>query len=285
MLRGQLEEGGVAKRRRATTPTKVIILAGGRGTRLAPYTSILPKPLMPIGDKAILEVIIDQLTAQRFTNVTLCVGYLSHLIRSVLDDRVGEKADIAYVHESEARGTAGPLRLVEGLERTFIVMNGDVLTTVDYRKLLRRHRESGNSLTIATSRRVTRMDYGVLHLDGSLGGALRRVTAYEEKPELPSLVSMGIYVIEPPALAYVPSDCYFDFPDLVQALLSGGEQVGAYVHDGPWFDIGRHEDYELALSHWTEGGFFDGNGVAVRHPRSAPPVGVNGASHAKANGR
>lgn len=233
--------------------TRIVILAGGRGTRLAPYTSILPKPLMPIGDKAILEIMIDQLAAQRFANITLCVGYLSHLIRSVLDDRVGEKAAIAYVDESTPLGTAGPLRLVDGLEQTFIAMNGDVLTTVDYRQLLRRHRASGNSLTIASSSRITKMDYGVLHLDGHLGGALRRVKAYEEKPELPSLVSMGIYVIEPLALEYVPDGGYFDFPDLVQALLRGGEQVGAYIHDGPWFDIGRHEDYALALDSWTEG--------------------------------
>jgi NDP-mannose synthase len=239
--------------RRATAATKIVILAGGRGTRLAPYTSILPKPLMPIGDKPILEIIIDQLAAQRLTNITLCVGYLSHLIRSVLDGRIGNRAAIGYVQETEARGTAGPLRLVGALEQTFIAMNGDVLTSVDYRKLLRRHRASGNCLTIATSRRVTKMDYGVLHLDGSLEGSLRRVTAYEEKPELPSLVSMGIYVMEPRAIEYVPQDSYFDFPDLVHALLAGGEQVGAYVHEGPWFDIGRHEDYELAVQSWSNG--------------------------------
>jgi NDP-sugar pyrophosphorylase family protein len=240
---------------------------------------------MPIGEKAILEIIIDQLTAQRFTNVTLCVGYLSHLIRSVLDNRVSEKADIRYVHEPEALGTAGPLRLVADLDRTFVVMNGDVLTTVDYRALVRRHRASGNTLTIATSKRITKMDYGVLHLDGSLEGALRRVTAYEEKPELPSLVSMGIYVIEPRALEYVPERTYFDFPDLVQALLAGGEQVGAYVHDGPWFDIGRQEDYQLALESWTAGDL-NGNGPASRVRRSKPSrENADGAKPRGANGR
>jgi NDP-sugar pyrophosphorylase family protein len=273
-----VEERAATKRRRATNGTRIVILAGGRGTRLAPYTSILPKPLMPIGDKAILEIIIDQLAGQRFTNVTLCVGYLSHLIRSVLDDRVGQKAAIAYVDELTPLGTAGPLRLVDGLERTFVAMNGDVLTTIDYRQLLRRHRISGNSLTIATSRRVTKMDYGVLHLDGSLEGSLRRVTAYEEKPELPSLVSMGVYVIEPRALEYVPEGGYFDFPDLVQALLRGGEQVGAYVHDGPWFDIGRREDYELALDSWTAGAL-NGSAMRAASPRRRSPQAA-----AKANG-
>jgi NDP-mannose synthase len=271
-------EAGRAPSRRAPAATKVVILAGGRGTRLAPYTSILPKPLMPIGDKPILEIIIDQLAAQRFTNVTLCVGYLSHLIRSVLDGRVGGRAAITYVQEQDALGTAGPLRLVEGLDRTFIAMNGDVLATVDYRKLVRRHRASGNTLTIATSPRIMKVDYGVLHLDGPLDGALRRVTAYEEKPEVPSLVSMGIYVMEPRALDCVPEDSYFDFPDLVQALLVGGEQVGAYVHDGPWFDIGRHEDYELAVRSWSEGLFEnlgrENGGTQRRPPPSRRPRAV-----------
>jgi NDP-mannose synthase len=272
----------VVKQRGRSGAPRIVILAGGRGTRLAPYTSILPKPLMPIGDKAILEIIIDQLAAQRLTDVTLCVGYLSHLIRSVLDDRIGEKAAITYVDEVAPLGTAGPLRLVEGLDRTFIVMNGDVLSTVDYRALLRRHRESGNSLTIATSRRVTKMDYGVLHLDGNLAGALRRVIGYEEKPELPSLVSMGIYVIEPRALDSVPEDGYFDFPDLVQALLARGEQVGAYVHEGEWFDIGRHEDYERALSSWTAGTL---NGRARRVPARRRPSRVAAAAAAAAPAR
>jgi NDP-sugar pyrophosphorylase family protein len=155
---------------------------------------------------------------------------------------------------------------VEGLDRTFIVMNGDVLTTLDYRRLVRCHRASGNALTIAASRRVTKMDYGVLHLDGSLGAAVRRITAYEEKPELPSAVSMGIYVIEPRALEYIPDGVYFDFPELVQALLAGGEQVGAYPFDGLWFDIGRHEDYERALQAWSGQGTV-WHGAAARTPQ------------------
>lgn len=242
---------GAARRRRSATPN-VVVLAGGRGARLAPYTSILPKPLMPIGDRPILEIIIDQLAEQQFTDVTLCVGYLSHLIRSVLDDRVGDGIILRYVQEGDALGTAGPLRLIENIDRTFVVMNGDVLTTLDYRALVRRHRESGDALTIATCKRTTTMDYGVLHVDGSsLHPSVRRVTAYEEKPELSSMVSMGVYVLEPRALDYIPGGTYFDFPDLVQALLGAGEQVGSYLYEGTWFDIGRREDYELAVDAWT----------------------------------
>lgn len=238
--------------RRAATGPRAVVLAGGKGTRLAPYTSILPKPLMPIGDKAILEIIIDQLASQRFRDVTLCVGHLAHLIRSVLAHRKNDGIAIRYVQEETALGTAGPLRSISGLGQPFVAMNGDVLTTLDYREFIEAHRDCGNALTIATTARTTRMDYGVLHLDGSVHPTVRRVTAYEEKPEAISMVSMGIYAIEPRALDYVPARTYFDFPDLVQALLAAGEQVGSYVYEGLWFDIGRHDDYVRAAETWVD---------------------------------
>jgi NDP-sugar pyrophosphorylase family protein len=237
--------------RRSAASRRVVVLAGGRGTRLAPYTSVLPKPLMPIGDRSILEIVVDQLTGHGFTDITFCVGHLSHLIRAVFDQRVERDAQITYVQEEAALGTAAPLRLVEDIDGTFIAMNGDVLTTLDYRDLLRRHRRSRNILTIATQKRTTTQDYGILHLDGARS-SLRRVTGYEEKPETVSSVSMGIYVLEPEALSYIPPGAYFDFPDLVQALLNAGEEIGAYLYDGLWFDIGRHEDYELAAKMWTD---------------------------------
>jgi NDP-sugar pyrophosphorylase family protein len=239
--------------RRRAASKKVVVFAGGRGTRLAPYTSVLPKPLMPIGDRSILEIVVDQLTRHGFTDITFCVGYLSHLIRAVFDQRVEREAQITYVQEETALGTAAPMRLVEGIDGTFIAMNGDVLTTLDYRDLLRRHRRSGNILTIATQNRMTTHDYGILHLDGARS-SLRRVTGYEEKPEIASSVSMGIYVLEPEALSYIPPETHFDFPDLVHALLNAGEAVGAYLYDGLWFDIGRHEDYELAGAAWAKNG-------------------------------
>jgi dTDP-glucose pyrophosphorylase len=242
-------------------PTRAIILAGGRGTRLAPYTSVLPKPLMPIGERAILEIVVERLADQGLTDITFCVGYLSHLIRAVFDNRSDPRASIAYVHEESALGTAGPLRLVPALDDTFVVMNGDVLTTLDFRELVRHHRRHGNVVTIATFRRTVKIDYGVLyvHRDGNGNGngngdgpAAQRVQAYEEKPEIASTVSMGVYVIEPRALDYIPPGTYFDFPDLVQALLAAGERVGSYAYDGLWFDIGRHDDYERAVAVWTE---------------------------------
>jgi len=237
---------------------RAVILAGGRGTRLAPYTSVLPKPLMPIGERAILQIVVDQLVGCGIRDITLCVGYLSHLIRAVFDQEPPENGlTISYIHEEEALGTAGPLRLVEGLTDTFLVMNGDVLTTLDYRELLRHHWASGNVLTIAAHARTTRLDYGVIHTDGS--GAVVR---YEEKPELPTTVSMGVYALEPEVVELVPRGRHFDFPELVERLLRMRRPVGAYVYDGLWFDIGRREDYEEAVAVWSSNG-----GVHIRSRR------------------
>ena len=227
--------------------TRAVILAGGRGTRLSPYTSVLPKPLMPVGDRSILELVVDQLEAYGITDITLCVGYLSHLIQAVLDTRANGHSSISYVHEDEALGTAGPLRLVDGLDASFLVMNGDVLTSLDYAALVRHHRAQGNALTIAVRERVIKIDYGVLDVVGVEHGD--RVIGYHEKPEMSSEVSMGIYVLEPSILEYIPEG-RFDVPDLVQELLGRGERLGAYRHGGLWFDIGRKEDYEQAVDAW-----------------------------------
>ncbi len=189
---------------RSNQALTAVVLAGGRGTRLAPYTSILPKPLMPIGENSILEIVLGQLNAHGITSVTLCVGYLSHLIKAVIGDRTDDGMRITYVQEEQALGTAGPLRLVSGLESTFVVMNGDVLTTLDFNALVRHHRREGNILTIATRERPIKIDYGVLEL--GVNGSSDRVRAYVEKPEMKSAVSMGIYVLEPEALNFIPKE-------------------------------------------------------------------------------
>jgi NDP-mannose synthase len=239
-----------ARRAGRRRPPQVVVLAGGRGTRLAPYTSVLPKPLMPIGDRSILELVLEQLRACGITNVTLCVGYLSHLISAVLDSGSDRGLDIRYVREEFALGTAAPLRLVPDLDDTFIVMNGDVLTTLDFTDLVRYHRRAGNMLTIATHQRTIKIDYGVLRL--GTNGRSRRVEGYDEKPELKSNVSMGIYVVEPAALEHIPDQGHLDFPDLVRGLLRSGARVGSYAYDGLWFDIGRRTDYEQAVAAWFE---------------------------------
>jgi NDP-mannose synthase len=230
---------------------KTVILAGGKGTRLAPYTSVLPKPLLPLGDRAILEVVMHQLAGQGFVDITLSVGHLAHLIEAVLGDGAGRNVDISYVREDVPLGTAGSLRLVEGLEDTFLVLNGDLVTTFDYREVVRDHQASGNLLTIATKGRRVKIDYGVIAVEAV--GDLHRVVRYEEKPVLDSIVSMGIYVMEPQVLDFIPDSGYFDFPDLVHELLDAGVPIGAFLYDGLWLDIGRHEDYEQAVALWEEG--------------------------------
>jgi NDP-mannose synthase len=234
---------------------KAVILAGGRGTGLAPYTSVLPKPLMPIGERSILEIVVEQLEHAGVVNIDFCVGYLSHLIQAVFESRQNGHVNITYVREPDALGTAAPLRLVEDLDRTFLVMNGDVLTTLDYQDLVSYHREQGNLLTIAARERSITVDYGILHID-----VAQRVRDFEEKPQIVTPVSMGIYVMEPEVLEHIPEGRHFDFPDLVAALLAAGLPIGAYRHDGLWFDIGRQEDYERAVSAWSENS--NGNGTA-----------------------
>lgn len=229
---------------------RAVILCGGRGTRLAPLTSVLPKPLLPIGDRSILEIVVRRLARSGITDVTLCVGYLSHLIRAVFDNGPSKGLDITYLIEHEPLGTAGPLKRLEGLDSTFLVTNGDVLTTLDLRELVAEHRRSNNALTIATHRRTLKIDYGVLRHEPD---ELRdRLIHFDEKPEIPLTVSMGIYVMEPELVELVPDAGAFDFPDLVSAALEAELPVGVYLYDGSWFDIGRHEDYEQALLAWAQ---------------------------------
>jgi NDP-sugar pyrophosphorylase family protein len=240
---------------RSLKEVKAVVLAGGRGTRLAPYTTILPKPLMPVGDQSILEIVVDQLENAGVVDIRFSVGYLSHLIRAVFDNRRVGEAKITYVPEEDALGTAAPLKLMDDLDATFIVMNGDVLTTLEVGDIVQHHRDQGNALTIATHNRSIKIDYGILTVD-----ATNRVGAFEEKPEIVSAVSMGIYVMEPEVLKYIPEASHFDFPDLVGALLEADMPIGAFRYDGLWFDIGRHEDYERAATAWIQNGRANGNG-------------------------
>ena len=212
---------------------------------MAPYTSILPKPLLPIGEQAILEIVVGRLKDAGFTDITLSVGYLAHLIQAVMTNGPTDGVSIEYVHETRPLGTAAPLGLVEGLDSTFLVMNGDVLTTLDFGKLVDFHRAHGYSLTIAVHDRRTRLDYGVVEAEES-----GRLLGFKEKPEVSSLVSMGVYVMEPEVLDVIPKDEPFDFPDLVHALLDQHKSVGVFRYSGYWRDLGRHEDYEAANAEW-----------------------------------
>jgi NDP-sugar pyrophosphorylase family protein len=231
--------------------SQAVVLAGGKGTRLAPSTTVLPKPLLPIGNRAILEVVVEQLAASRFTDLTFAVGYLPHLIEAVFRDGRGRGVSISYHREASPTGTAGVLADLRHLDEPFLMMNGDVLTSLDYRELYDAHCQSGNALTVATHRRTIRSDYGVLHLDGELAGT-RRVVGWQEKPEHSEMVSMGVYIVDPSVCDHVEDGVPVDLPDVVKRLLDAGEQVGSYEYDGLWLDIGRHDDYELAVSEYEK---------------------------------
>ena len=205
---------------------------------------------MPIGDRAILDVIVRQLAAYGFTDLTFAVGYLSHLIKAVFGDGSDHRVSIEYLDEPEPLGTAGPLRQLGDVHSTLLVMNGDLLTNLDYREFLDLHRRSRNAMTIATHRRVVHVNYGVLRVAGTAREA-DVVTGYDEKPELPYIVSMGVYALEPRAIELIPEG-RFDIPDLVLRMLEVGEPVGSYLFDGYWLDIGRHDDYQQALDDYEE---------------------------------
>ena len=233
-------------------PVKTVILAGGKGARLKPYTAVLPKPLMPLGDRAILEIVIRQLARQGLVDITLSVGHLAHVIEAVFGDGRDHNVELTYVREDAPLGTAGSLRLVEGLDDTFLMLNGDLVTTFDFRDLVKHHRASGNLLTIATRKRQVDVDYGVLTVErGNESGS--QVVGFTEKPQLEFTVSMGIYVLEPAALNLIPREGYFDFPDLVRNALRANAPVGAFEYDGLWLDIGRQADYDQAIRMVEEG--------------------------------
>jgi NDP-sugar pyrophosphorylase family protein len=222
---------------------RAVILAGGKGTRLHPFTVSFPKPLVPLGDRPVLDVLVERLVRFGIRDVTLTLGHLAELVRAYFDHRkqLSSQLRLSFVEEETPTGTAGSLSLVPGLDQTFLVMNGDLLTNIDFDALVQFHRDQRASLTIATHTREVRIDLGVMDV-----AADARVTGYREKPTTTHQVSMGIYVYEPGVLSNIESGKYLDFPTLVLRLLEKGERVCAYRTDCMWLDIGRPDDYARA---------------------------------------
>jgi NDP-mannose synthase len=221
---------------------KLVVLAGGKGTRLAPYTKVLPKPLMPVGDMPILEILLRQSERFGVDEAIITVGHLGELLCAFFQDGKRFGLKISYSYEDHPLGTAGPLSLIQGLDDTFLVSNGDVLTTLDFQDLVNFHHTHSAIATIASHVRHVKIDYGVILSDNQ-----QEVTGYIEKPTSDFLVSMGVYVFEPRVLGYIPYNQYLDFPDLVLKLLAAGEHVLSYPYDGYWMDLGRVDDYEQAV--------------------------------------
>ena len=220
---------------------KAVILAGGKGTRLYPYTTVFPKPLVPIDDKPIIEILLRQLKAHGITSVVISVGHLAELIMAFLGN--GEKIGIPieYVCEDEPLGTVAPLTLIEDLPENFFLMNGDILTNLNFKDLFDFHVKNQCAMSIATFQKEVKVDLGVMITDSE-----DSVVDYIEKPAYTYSVSMGVYVINKAVVQYIPKNEYYDFPTLVKSLLSKKVKVMSYKFDDIWLDIGRPADYDEA---------------------------------------
>lgn len=226
---------------------KAVILAGGKGTRLRPYTVALPKPLMPVGEYPILEVIIRQLAHQGFSHITLAVNHQAELINAFFQDGRRWGVQIAYSLEDRPLGTMAPLRLVRDLPDDFLVMNGDILTDLDYSAFFDNHVARGNIFTVSSYAREHKVDYGVLMPDeaGFLAG-------FQEKPVSRYLVSMGIYMVSQRALQFIPEGKAYGFDNLMIDLIKAGKPAAIAEFNGYWLDIGRPDDYEQAVEQFEK---------------------------------
>lgn len=224
---------------------RAVILAGGKGTRLLPFTKVFPKPLVPLGDKPILDTILRQLRHFGYTRITLAVGHMAEMIQTYVQN--GERYDlnIDYAVEDEPLGTVGPLAQIADLGQSFLMMNGDLVTDLNYRDLVDFHKQQGAIATIGTYEKNFKIDLGIIQHDSD-----HRVVDYLEKPTYTFRVSMGIYVFEAEVLQYIEPNKRIDFPELVKRLLSQGQRVVSYPFDGYWLDIGNHSDYEKAMEEY-----------------------------------
>jgi NDP-mannose synthase len=223
-----------------------VVLAGGLGMRLRPYTMNIPKPLLPLGDVPTMEIVLRQLAEQGFERVVITLGHMPQLVEALLGDGQRFGLRIEYVVEVEPLGTAGSLNLVQDLDETFLVMNGDLLTTIDYGKVVASQRGAEHSATVVLARRDVPIDYGVVYVNER--GYLER---YDEKPTLHHFVSTGIYALDRSAVAMVPQG-RFDMPDLITNLITAGEAVQCHITDEYWQDIGRFDDYQQASADFVQ---------------------------------
>jgi NDP-sugar pyrophosphorylase family protein len=221
---------------------EAVILAGGLGTRLKPYTTVIPKPIVPVGEKAIMEIVINQLVSYGFTRATLAVNHLAQLIMAYFGNGERYGLQIEYSFEDKPLGTIGPLKLIQHLPDNFLVMNGDILTDFDFESFYKKHVESGAIATIATYERDVKIDFGVLHYDATNN----MIDRFTEKPTHHYSVSMGIYSFSNRILNFVPEDQAYGFDQLMLDMIANNEEIQAYPFDGYWLDIGRPDDYEKA---------------------------------------
>jgi NDP-sugar pyrophosphorylase family protein len=226
---------------------RAVVLAGGKGSRLRPYTVVLPKPLMPIGDYPILEVILRQLARYGFDRVTLAVNHQAEIVRAFCGDGSKWGISIDYSFETRPLSTIAPLKLLTDLPENFLLLNGDVLTDLDMGRLYEEHIRQRRLFTIAAAERTHVVDYGVLHASGE-----SLLTGFQEKPKFEYLVSMGIYIVNRAVLDQVPSDQKFGFDDLMLDMIARHKSVYVKRYNGYWLDIGRVDDYLLAVEEFED---------------------------------
>ena len=226
---------------------RAVILAGGMGTRLRPYTVVLPKPLMPIGDYPILEVVIRQLITNGFSHITLAVNHQADLIKAFFGNGDKWNVRIDYSIETIPLSTMGPLKLIKDLPENFLVMNGDILTDLNYSVFFYNHVNSKNILTISSYQREQISDYGVLELND-----FDILCGFKEKPSVKYDVSMGIYAVSNKVLKFIPDNVPFGFDKLMLLLLKSDHQVSVKKHAGYWLDIGRPDDYAKAIDEFEK---------------------------------
>lgn len=225
----------------------VVIMAGGLGTRLRPLTDTLPKPMLKVGSKPILQIILERFRQQGFRNIFLCVNYKSHIIEEYFGDGSKYGLCITYIREEKRMGTAGALSLIPSLDEDFIVMNGDILTDIDFGKMLKFHQSNLSHATMGIREYTTQIPYGVVKTHN------KRIMAIEEKPSLSFNVSAGIYMISPKILQLIPHNKFFDMPALFETILAKKEyNTLSYLIDDYWIDIGRKEEYDRANSEVEE---------------------------------
>ena len=221
-----------------------VVLAGGEGRRLHPYTLTIPKPMMPVGERPILERLVAQLHRAGIDDLVFATGHLGEIIRGHFGDGRAFGVSIRYSAEERPLGTAGPLDLLRGvLDRTCLVVNGDILADLDFRAIADEHRRMGSDATVVLARHVETVDFGVVGLDER-----GDVSSWSEKPVVERLVSAGACVLEPTTLAYLAAGARTDLPDFLMSLVHAGLRVRGHVHRGYWLDIGRPADYERACA-------------------------------------
>jgi len=226
---------------------RAIILAGGKGTRLLPYTVVLPKPLMPIGEFPILEVIVRQLVGHGFDHVTMAVNHQAEIIRAFFQDGTKWGVKIDYSLEDKPLSTMAPLRLIRDLPENFMVMNGDILTDLSYSDFYEEHVSNNNIFTISAHMREQKVDYGVLEMDAN-----NHLSGFREKPSAEYLASMGVYMASRRIMDFIPAGKSYGFDNLMLDLLAAGKPAAVRKFDGYWLDIGRPDDYIQAIEEFEQ---------------------------------